>query len=94
MKFNRVKSSNVVAVGYDEMLELLGVAYKNGVYLYKGVKSDKWALLQKVESVGKFINTNIKPHHEFDKPVDFKLEFDPEPNENQTLEKHTDEEAN
>lgn len=87
MKFNRVKSSNVVAVGYDETLELLGVAYKNGVYMYKGVKPEKWALMQKTESVGKFINTNIKPHHEFEKPLDFKLELDSETVDSPVVEK-------
>jgi hypothetical protein len=76
LKFKKVKSSNVIAVTYDQANQMLGVAYKTGVYFYTKVEPVKWDLMKMAESVGKFINTNIKPHHEFIKPENYKLVLD------------------
>lgn len=73
-KFHKVKSSNVIGVSYNPETQELGVAYKGGVYFYKNVKPETWEALKKAESVGKFMNSTIKPNHSFEKrPVQIEL---------------------
>ena len=59
-----VKSSNVVSVGYQPVLE---VEYNGGVYRYFGVTADDHRLLMMSESKCKFINEHIKDVYPFEK---------------------------
>jgi hypothetical protein len=60
-----VKSSNVVAVGYDPAAHQLFIQFKGGLYRYAHVPSFVYGLLLKRaaegESVGKFVNEFVKP---------------------------------
>lgn len=65
-----VQSSNVLAVGYDDGTHSLVVRFKaNTVYVYQDVPVEKFDALLKAESVGKFINSNIKGTYPFRKVV-------------------------
>lgn len=68
MKRVPVESGNVASVGHDPHTNTLEVEFKGGgVYSYHGVDADKHAALMKADSVGKFINANIKGVHKFAK---------------------------
>lgn len=55
-----VSSSNVGAVGYQD--ETLYVEFLNGgYYKYIGVPEHEYNNLLSAESVGKYLNSNIKP---------------------------------
>ena len=60
-------SSQIEAIGHDG--DTLAVKFKSGgaVYHYHGVTPDKFAEMQKSDSVGKFLHAHIKPHHKFTK---------------------------
>lgn len=65
MFLKRVESSNIEAVGYDETTAELFVLFKNkGLYSYKGVPAGEFPLLRGADSVGKYLNTNIKKVYE------------------------------
>ena len=66
MTMQPVKSSNVKAVGHDADTNTLGVQFNSGAtYHYHDVPAEKHAALLKSESIGKFIGTDIKPHHKY-----------------------------
>lgn len=68
MKRVPVKSGNVASVGYDPDTNTLEVEFLNGgVYTYHGVDADKHAALMKADSVGGFLNANVKGTHKFSK---------------------------
>lgn len=59
-----VSSSNVSAVGYEEATQTLYVTFNGGgTYSYDGVPKEKYLSLLSAPSIGKFINSNIKPAH-------------------------------
>jgi len=60
-----VSSSNVAAVGYDDNSSTLEVEFKSGsVYQYFGVPGQHFrALAGGSVSVGRYLNTEIKPHY-------------------------------
>lgn len=63
-----VESKMVDAIGYDDVHSTLWVTFKGGkTYTYDGVEPDRWAALwgsaQLGESVGKLINSQIKPNY-------------------------------
>jgi len=60
-----VSSSNVAAVGYDENSLTLEVEFKSSsVYQYFGVPVQHFhALSGGSVSVGRYLNTEIKPHY-------------------------------
>jgi len=59
-----VSSSNVSAVGYDAEFARLFVEFTSGAtYRYDGVEKDLYETLLKAESVGKFLNANIKGNY-------------------------------
>lgn len=59
------KSSQIHSHGYDAATNTLVVQFNSGhVYHYHGVKADKYANLQKAESVGSFLHSQIKGKHE------------------------------
>lgn len=56
-----VVSSNISSVGYDQMKGTLHVLFKNGgLYVYAGVPHGTFDALLAAESVGSFLNKNIK----------------------------------
>ena len=66
MTMQPVKSSNVKDVGHDADTNTLGVQFHSGAtYHYHDVPAEKHAALLASESIGKFIGTDIKPHHKF-----------------------------
>lgn len=68
MKRTPVDSSNVISVGHDPDTNQLHVEFSGGnVYVYEGVDADKHAALMNADSVGKFLNANIKGVHKFAK---------------------------
>jgi len=61
MERQAVSSSNIVAVGYDEDLQLLEVEFLNGsVYQYMNVPSVVYTQLIEASSAGQFFNTHVK----------------------------------
>lgn len=61
-----IKSSNIVSVGYDAGTETLEVEFKGGrIYRYMAVPAAKHAEMMEAESIGSFLATQIKGHHEY-----------------------------
>jgi len=61
IKLNPAKSSNVAATGYDEATKTLSVQFKGGAtYHYHDVPPETHSALNKAESIGKFIGSNIR----------------------------------
>ena len=61
MEREKVKSSNLESVGYDEDKSLLEVEFKDGaVYQYSGVSSELHKQLISADSVGSFFQKNIR----------------------------------
>ena len=61
-----VESSNIESVGYDESTETLYVTFKNGsTYKYDKVPFWKFTELVDADSVGKYLNAEIKGQHEY-----------------------------
>ena len=61
MKMQRVKSSNIEAVGFNELKMLLRVEFKSGgTYEYKNVPRKVWMDFIKSKSLGKFFYKNIR----------------------------------
>jgi KTSC domain len=59
-----VKSSSVRSVGYEG--STLEIEYVNGyVYQYFDVPQPTFAGLMAAESIGNYVNTEIKPYYEF-----------------------------
>lgn len=63
MELIKVKSSNVVAVGWEE--NKLYVQYPGGIYSYENVSKDLYEKLLNAESKGKFLNEEIKNKFKF-----------------------------
>lgn len=62
MDLTPVTSSNVAAVGHDPKTATLRVRFNNGrTYDYAGVPANVAAQMMAAESVGKFLNSVIKP---------------------------------
>ena len=60
IEMEKVKSSNLSEVGYDEEEETLVVQFKNGSkYTYDDVPVSEYHALMGAPSVGKYFNTNI-----------------------------------
>lgn len=62
-----VTSSQIVAIGHDPETKTLAVKFKSfkpdepdRLYHYAGVPAVVYAEMQKAESVGKYLNANIK----------------------------------
>jgi len=56
-----VSSSNVQAIGYDEVNQVLYVSFNNNsLYSYPGVPIAEFVGLQNAPSVGRYLNENIK----------------------------------
>ena len=60
-----VNSSMANAVGYDPSQQVLQVEYSNGsVYEYSDIDTETWESLQTTDSIGRFINQNIKGQYQ------------------------------
>lgn len=63
-----VRSSNVASVGYDPNTLTLEVEFVNGaVYQYFDVPEIEYQSLISAESVGKYLNLNIKNNYRYAK---------------------------
>jgi len=61
-QMTRVRSASVVAVGYDEGRHELAVRFVSGdTYVYAMVPTSVYRELLAAESVGRFLNSRIKP---------------------------------
>ena len=61
MKMEKVKSSNIKAVGFDELKMLLRVFFfSGGTYEYKDVPRKVWMDFVKSKSLGKYFFRNIR----------------------------------
>ena len=59
-----ISSTAVEAVGYEPRRQRLIVTFQGGArYAYSGVDEATYAALLEAESVGRFVNTEIKPHY-------------------------------
>ena len=60
-KLNKVESSNLDSVGYDEEDKVLTIKFnKGGVYNYYGVDKKIYDELMKAESKGKYFHKKVK----------------------------------
>ena len=63
-----VESTAVAAVGYDEARQELYVRFKgtsDGTYVYAGVSPSEYRGLLEADSIGGYVNTEIKPRHTY-----------------------------
>lgn len=61
-----VSSSNVATVGYDSETQTLEIEFNNGgVYQYFDVSQDIYEALISADSVGKYLNANIKGYYRY-----------------------------
>ena len=68
MMMNPVISSSVVSVGFDLATSDLEIVYKNGnSYLYADVSETVYENLMVADSIGKFVNDEIKPKYAYSK---------------------------
>lgn len=57
-------SSQVLRTNYNEEKKEMIVQFKNATWAYEGVPVEQWELSLNAPSIGKFINTNIKPKYQ------------------------------
>ena len=63
-----VSSSMINCIGYNQEDALLEVEFSNGtVYQYKDVPLDIFSNLMSANSIGKYLNENIKDVYSFEK---------------------------
>lgn len=63
-----VVSSNLSSVGYEAETQTLYVTFTNGsTYTYEAVPEDVYQGLLSAESVGKYLNQNVKGHYDYRK---------------------------
>lgn len=63
-----VSSSNIAAIGYDATTMTLEVEFKNGsVYQYFDVPEGEYMNLLGADSVGSYLNQNIKTGYRYSK---------------------------
>lgn len=65
MELTKVKSSNIIAVGWEN--DKLYVEYPGGIYTYNNVSKDLYEKLLSAESKGHFLNEEIKGRYAFSK---------------------------
>lgn len=63
-----VESSNVEKIGYEESTQILRVKFLNGsVYDYKNVPIMEFEQLKNAQSIGSYLNRNIKGNYPYEK---------------------------
>ena len=66
MKRERVTSSNVAEIGYDEGQRTLEILFNNGsLYQYFEVPPQMFDELRQAASIGQYLNANIKGHFRY-----------------------------
>lgn len=66
IQMNKVKSSNIEALGYDEENQVLRVRFQGGrMYDYLAVSPEEKDALLKAESIGRHFGEHIKPKKTF-----------------------------
>jgi hypothetical protein len=68
LRLQPVESSAVRAIAYDKPTRWLFVAYRSarrGLYAYRDVTPQEWRMLRRTPSIGRYVNAQIKPRHEF-----------------------------
>lgn len=66
MRREPVESTSVTSMGYDPRSATLEVEFASGgVYRYFSVPPATYQRLCAAESIGRFVNGVIKPHHRF-----------------------------
>lgn len=64
MNYQRVSSSNIAAIGYDESSETLGIQFLNGgEYEYYNVPDTEHDGLMSASSHGRYFNDRIKDRY-------------------------------
>ena len=64
MKRERLDSSSLASAGYDPAAHVLEVEFRNGgVYQYLEVPDVEYEEFMTAPSKGRYLNTEIKPHH-------------------------------
>jgi hypothetical protein len=65
MQLTPVQSSNIAAVGYDAIQNILHIQFKGNdtVYQHHGVPAEAHALMMSVDSIGSFYARNIKKNY-------------------------------
>ena len=59
----RVQSSHIASVGYDEEQQIMEIVFNDGrVYHYLEVPPERALSLLRAESKGRFLNSEIKPN--------------------------------
>lgn len=67
MNRERVKSSNIVSIGYDLDSQILEIEFKkNSVYQYYDVPENEYIELMNADSHGKYLNSNIKDNYQYE----------------------------
>ena len=62
MKREHVDSSSLSSMGYDPRSHTLEVEFHNGgVYRYLDVPEEEWSGLRAADSLGRYLNSRIKP---------------------------------
>jgi hypothetical protein len=68
MQRQRVQSSNVYAVGYDEQVQMLEVEFHSGsIYQYANVPLTVYRQFMRADSKGKFLNAVVKKTYSYRK---------------------------
>lgn len=63
IKMNKVKSSNVDMVGYDEITKVMRIQFLDGrIYEYSGMPKLIYDTLKNSNSIGGYINRNLKTY--------------------------------
>ena len=68
LRLQPVDSSAIRGIAYDRATRWLFVAYRSarrGLYAYRDVSADEWRMLHHTPSIGRYVNSRIKPRHEF-----------------------------
>ena len=59
MIYKKVKSSNILKIGYDEKTETMEVQFKSGTYQYYGVPAHIYKVVSNSRSVGSSLASMI-----------------------------------
>ena len=60
IKRDKVVSSHIVAIGYDDKSKTLIVEFQAAIWSYNPVSKSTYKALMGAESIGKYFHTNIK----------------------------------
>lgn len=64
----RIKSRNILAIGYNKESRLLEVEFKNGgIYQYFEVPQEEFEYLMSADSIGSYFYHNIRNSYEWEK---------------------------